>query len=217
MGFFSDIGDAVTGAIPIIGPVLQGRRQANAAKDLYGEINMATNPLFQPQRQQYQNLLTSLFTPEGAQNFLSNDPEVKFGTKYFQDIGSANFAKSGNLPLEAISQNDAIQQLLAQQYNQRVSQLAGLGGFTSAIPGYLPSTLGGIRMGGLASLFGGQAQGGAELRNMIGLDNPNVPGGVLRLFGLGGGGGGGLGMGTAGSEAGTAMVSNGMGSLIGAI
>ena len=206
MGLFSNIRNSIEGAIPIVGPMIQGGRQAGAQNDLMNQINSQMNPLFQPQRQGFQQQLNQLMTPEGANSFLQNDPLVKSGTQYLQNQGSANFAKSGNLPLEAINQNAAITQLMSGEYNNRVNQLSGLGGYNAQIPGYLPSTSGTIGQQGINSLFGGQSQTGGQLMNFFsgggGQGLSNMFGGFLgNMFG-GGSGGGGASMASLGEAAG---------------
>lgn len=159
---------------------LFGRNQNN--QDLGGIANTASNasnPLAAPQRQQYQQQLGNMMSPQGASDFMQNDPSVQAQRRMIGDQMGATFAHSGNLPMTSIMGSAQLANAFGGQYNQRIQDLSTLGGFNQGNPyGGMPySNLMGPRqdsnamgMSGMGSLFG------------------QIPG----LFGQGGGGGGGM-------------------------
>lgn len=188
---WSGIGDIAGG----VGNYLLGQQYTNRLnQNTTNAVNQA-NPLNNAQRQPYQAGLSNLIN--NPSQFMQTDPYIKAATQQLQNQGSANFAKSGNLPLEAINQNAAIQQMMAQQYNSRIGQMMTAGGFDQG-PGY----------SGLLALNGGNlaAQGqqnnsqtamnqllGGAGQLMGGNGKPGIPGlvsGVGNLFGNTGSAGG---------------------------
>lgn len=140
-------------------------------------------------------------TQSGAERFLSTDPFVQASQKALGNQYQANFAKSGNLPMEGILGSAAVQQMMSQAYNDRVKQLTTLGGFDQG-PGYGgniayqsgrdAATIGNnARTGGINQILGGMG-------GMMGGSGSGMGGlfsGIGNLFG----GGGGAAMGSGGS------------------
>ena len=163
---------------------LFGRNQNN--QDLQGLANQASNasnPLAAPQRQGFQTQLNDLMSPNGASNFMQNDPSVQAQKQMIGDQMGATFAHSGNMPMTSIMGSAQLANAFGGQYNQRIQDLTTLGGYNQGNPyGGMPYTaLMGPRQDANAQGMGGI---GGILGSVMG------GGGLGGIFGGGGGGGG---------------------------
>lgn len=174
--------------------MLQGRNLQNQYNTNTQNAITQANPLNNPQRQPYQRDLAAMYNDPSA--FMANDPFINASKTAVGQQEQANFAKSGNLPLEAIMGSAQFQQVLSQAFNDRIKQFTTLGGFDQG-PGYagLLSLQGqnlgtqagnNANIGGLNQIFGGMG-------NMMGGSGGGMGGlfsGIGKMFGSGGGGGG---------------------------
>lgn len=170
MSIFSGIGDMIGGNL--------GRQMIGG---LARQGSDASNPLTQPQRQPFQSaLMDMLFSPNGASNFLKNDPFIQAQTKSIGDWAKANFAQSGNMPLTSITGSSQLAGVQGQEFNQRIQDYLMGGGYTmNNNYGGQPYT---AAMGPMSGFFNQQQGGAGQLFN-----------GISSFFGgMGGGGGGGF-------------------------
>jgi len=121
----------------------------------------ASNPFKQPERQPFigrnsplgmQSLL------ESPQGFLDTDPFIQAMKKGIGEQSQANFAKSGNLPLNDIMGSAQLGEVMGNQYKDRLNLTAGLGGYTmNSQPGGAytsTATSGAMQNAGALSGFG---------------------------------------------------------------
>lgn len=186
----------------ILGPIGNAIGRNTNNQDLTGIANTASNasnPLAAPQRQQFQQQLGGMMTPQGAQDFMQNDPSIQAQKRMIGDQMSSTFAKSGNMPLTGIMGSAQLANAFGGQYNQRIQDLTTLGGYNQGNPyggmpytammqpttqgnasmfGAIGSGLGGLfgggSGGGLGGLFGGSG-GGGDISSLF--NNPQYMGG----------------------------------------
>ena len=132
-----------------------------------------------------------MMTPQGAQDFMQNDPSVQAQRRMIGDQMGSTFAHSGNMPLTGIMGSAQLANAFGGQYNQRIQDLTTLGGFNQGNPyGGMP----------YSSLIGPINQQNAGIMGSMGSLMPMMGRGLGSLFGQGGAGGGGGGGGVGGLD-----------------
>ena len=117
----------------------------------------ASTPINQPQRTQYQNLLASMQTPAGMQQWMASDPFVQALLKsYSTQIIPAQYSKSGNMGAVVASAETAAAPQIAQEYQSQVSNLLTAGGFTQ---GASPAASTGLLTNAYSSMYALNAAG----------------------------------------------------------
>lgn len=165
----------------LLGPITSLIGNNQNKQDLTGIANTASNasnPLAAGQRQPYQSMLSSMFTPGGAENFFNTDPSVQAQKKMISDQMMADFGKSGNMPLTSIMGSAQLANAFGGQYNQRIQDLTTLGGFNQGNP------YGGMPYSSLITPVNAQNQGAnAGFGSLV----PGLANGLQGLFSGGGG------------------------------
>ena len=118
----------------MVGSGISALTQLLGSNSINNAANNAVNastPINQPQRTQYQNLLASMQTPAGMQQWMASDPFVQALLKsYSTQIIPAQYSKSGNMGAVVASAETAAAPQIAQEYQSQVSNLLTAGGFT---------------------------------------------------------------------------------------
>lgn len=125
------------------------------------------DPFQQQPRIPYQGQLAQLLTKGGADSFMSTDPGVLGMMDQARNKFQAEASKSGSGGTTYTDYLRNISDILGGQYNNRINQLATLGGFTMA-----PNAGGYGNIGSMAALYG--SGGLAGLGSLLGGGTPTL-------------------------------------------
>src|SRR5258708_14966376 len=129
-----DIGGNVQTLGGPIGNLIGGNQNRQDLTGIDNTASNASNPLTAPQRQGFQGQLNNMMTPQGAQDFMQNDPSVQAQRRMIGDQMGSTFAHSGNMPLTGIMGSAQLANAFGGQYNQRIQDLTTLGGYNQGNP-----------------------------------------------------------------------------------
>jgi len=124
---------SVGNILTALGQYAQSSSLGGDLKDIAQRAIDAANPFKQPERQPFigtnspMGMESLLKDPSG---FLANDPYINSMKQGIGEQAQANFAKSGNLPREAINSSAAVGNVMSDAYKDRLGLTSVLGGYT---------------------------------------------------------------------------------------